>query len=295
MQPTPSPSFPRACIIGYPAMHSRSPLVHGFWLRDYGLPGAYEFAETKPEDLPAFLLSLHANGFVGGNVTIPHKEAAFALADQVTETARVLEAVNTLWFTEGQLWADNTDVEGFLANLDAGAPGWETSARSATVLGAGGAARAIVYGLLGRGVERVVVVNRTPERVEALAAHLGQHFGSGRIVAAGWGDVAAHLPKSGLLVNTTSLGMAHQPPLDIDISRLPDDAVVTDAVYVPLKTPLIALAENRGLRTVGGLGMLLHQAVPGFERWFGRRPEVTPGLIALVEADILRAHPEAVQ
>ncbi|MGV6871464.1 shikimate dehydrogenase [Pseudochelatococcus sp. B33] len=284
---------PAACIIGYPVKHSRSPLIHRFWLREYGLPGRYEFAETTPEDLPAFIRALRDNGFAGGNVTIPHKEAAFRLAERLTLTARALEAANTLWFEDGTLCGDNTDVEGFLANLDFGAPEWDARAGVAVVLGAGGAARAIVYGLLRRGVERVVVVNRTPERVEALAHHFGREFGPGRIAAAGWADAQAHLPESGLVVNTTSLGMHGQPPLEIDLGALPETAVVTDAVYVPLVTPLIAAAAARGLRTVDGLGMLLYQAVPGFEHWFGRRPVVTQALRAHIEADILHAHPEA--
>lgn len=280
-------SGPQARIIGYPAKHSRSPLIHGFWLRRYGLPGNYGIAEIAPPDLPAFIASLRHNGLVGGNVTVPHKEAAFRLVDEATDTARALEAVNTLWFEDGKLWGDNTDVRGFLANLDAGAPGWRAQASVATVLGAGGAARAIVHGLLEQGVERVVVVNRTPERAVALADHFERASGSGRVLGTAWSDLSKHLPASGLLVNTTSLGMQGQPPLTIDLAPLRDTAVVTDIVYVPLVTPLLASAAARGLRTVGGLGMLLHQAVPGFTRWFGRTPEVTPALQELVEADIL--------
>ncbi len=284
---------PAACIIGYPVGHSRSPLIHNFWLREYDLPGRYAFAETAPEDLQAFVGALRDNGFTGGNVTIPHKEAAFRLAGRLTATAAALNAVNTLWFDGDVLWGDNTDVEGFLANLDAGAPGWDGETRVATVLGAGGAARAIVYGLLRRGVSRVVIVNRTVERAQAIADHFAPEFGHERVAAAGWADLSAHLPTSGLVVNTTSLGMHGQPPLSIDLGALPATAVVTDAVYVPLVTPILHAAAARGLRTVGGLGMLLHQAVPGFERWFGRRPVVTDALRTYIEADILKQHPEA--
>lgn len=285
---------PVACVIGFPVKHSRSPLIHRFWLQEHGLPGRYELAETTAENFPEFIGSLRDNGYIGGNVTIPHKEAAFQLAQRVTDTARALGAVNTLWFEGDVLCGDNTDVEGFLANLDAAIPGWDADGTTATVLGAGGAARAIVYGLLRRGIERVVIVNRTAERIIALADQMDRAFGyegrgSGRIVSASWGEAAAHLPQTDLLVNTTSLGMRGQPPLELDLGALPATAVVTDAVYVPLETPLLAAAANCGLRTVDGLGMLLHQAVPGFERWYGKRPAVTPALRVLIEADILRA------
>lgn len=293
MSNTSEGAAPAACIIGYPVGHSRSPLIHNFWLREYGLAGRYAFAETAPDDLPAFIGALRDNGFAGGNVTIPHKEAAFRLAERLTPTAAALGAVNTLWFDGDVLWGDNTDVEGFMANLDAGAPGWDAETRVATVLGAGGAARAIVYGLLDRGVGRVVIVNRTVERAQAIVDHFAPEFGGERVAAAGWPDLSLHLPVSGLVVNTTSLGMHGQPPLDIDLGTLPATAVVTDAVYVPLVTPILHVAAARGLRVVGGLGMLLHQAVPGFERWFGRRPLVTDALRTHIEADILKQHPEA--
>ncbi|MGI6246174.1 MAG: shikimate dehydrogenase [Pseudochelatococcus sp.] len=281
-------SFPRACIIGFPARHSRSPLIHRFWLREHGIAGDYDIAEVSPDDFPAFIRNLAAGGRVGANVTVPHKEAAFRLVDEATDTARALGAVNTLWFENGRLWGDNTDVAGFLANLDAGAPGWQEATPVATVLGAGGAARAVVYGLLARGVGRVVIVNRTLARAQALVDHF-EGLSGGRIEAADWDGLARLLPDTALLVNTTSLGMHGQPPLPVDPDPMPDGAVVTDAVYVPLETPLLVAARRRGLRTVGGLGMLLHQAASGFARWFGVMPVVSQALQDHVVADLQEA------
>lgn len=273
----------RACIIGHPVKHSRSPMIHGFWLKGFGLEGSYEREDVTPDALEAFLRGLAARGYVGGNVTIPHKEAAFGTVDRRTARAEALGAVNTVWFEDGLLWGDNTDVTGFLANLDDRAPGWDHGLDKAVVLGAGGAAAAIVAGIKERGAKRIFVANRTAEKTEALI----RRFGS-VVEAAAWPPSAATFAGAGLLVNTTSLGMDGKPGLDIDLAGLPPQAVVTDAVYVPLETELLANAAARGLRTVDGLGMLLHQAVPGFERWFGRRPVVTPELRALVEADIGR-------
>ena len=273
----------RACIIGHPVKHSRSPMIHGFWLKGFGLEGSYEREDVTPDALEAFLRGLAARGYVGGNVTIPHKEAAFGTVDRRTARAEALGAVNTVWFEDGLLWGDNTDVTGFLANLDDRAPGWDDGLDKAVVLGAGGAAAAIVAGIKERGAKRILVANRTAEKTEALI----RRFGS-VVEAAAWPPSAATFAAAGLLVNTTSLGMDGKPGLDIDLAGLPAQAVVTDAVYVPLETELLANAAARGLRTVDGLGMLLHQAVPGFERWFGRRPVVTPELRALVEADIGR-------
>jgi len=273
----------RACIIGHPVKHSRSPMIHGFWLKGFGLEGSYEREDVTPDALEAFLRGLAARGYVGGNVTIPHKEAAFGTVDRRTARAEAVGAVNTVWFEDGLLWGDNTDVTGFLANLDDRAPGWDHGLDKAVVLGAGGAAAAIVAGIKERGAKRILVANRTAEKTEALI----RRFGS-VVEAAAWPPSAATFAAAGLLVNTTSLGMDGKPGLDIDLAGLPAQAVVTDAVYVPLETELLANAAARGLRTVDGLGMLLHQAVPGFERWFGRRPVVTPELRALVEADIGR-------
>ena len=224
----------------------------------------------------------------GANVTVPHKEAAFNACDRRTPVAEALGAVNTLWRQDGRLWGDNTDVAGFLANMDESASGWEEQRRLAVVIGAGGAARAIVYALISRGFERIAIANRTQARAEALAAHFG-----GSITALAWADLATQLREADLLVNASSLGMVGQPPLAVDVSLLPQRAVVADAVYVPLRTPLIEAASARGLRTVEGLGMLLHQAAPAFARWFGREPMVTPALRALVEAEVTATHEAA--
>lgn len=277
-------SAPRACVIGWPVRHSRSPMIHGFWLREHELAGAYERAEVTPEQFADFVASMPGNGFVGGNVTVPHKEAAFRACAIRTPTAERLGAVNTLWIERGQLCGDNTDVAGFLGALDADAPGWDGRLKTAVVLGAGGAARAVLYGLKTRGVETIRLANRSRARAEDLAAHFGDI-----VEIVGWDRRGDALSDADILVNTTSLGMKGQPPLDIDLSRLPDHAVVDDIVYVPLDTHLLICARARGLRAVGGLGMLLHQAAPGFERWFGVRPRVSPALRALVENDVRSA------
>lgn len=274
------PTHRRACVIGYPVKHSRSPMIHGYWLKKYGLSGSYERAEVTPEDFAGFVASMPAAGFVGGNVTVPHKEAAYKACAIRTPTAEALGAVNTLWIEGGELHGDNTDVAGFLGALDADAPDWDSRLKTAVVLGAGGAARAILHGLKTRGAHTIRLINRSRARAEDLAAHFGG------IDVVDWDRRAGALQDADILVNTTSLGMNGQPPLDIDVSALPASAVVDDIVYVPLETPLLARAKARGLRTVGGLGMLLHQAVPGFERWFGVRPTVTAELRALVEADV---------
>lgn len=271
-----------ACLIGWPAAHSRSPLIHHHWLHTLGIAGGYAIEAVPPEDLAAFIGQLAGRGFVGANVTIPHKERVLELAEPDAR-ARAIGAANTLWFDDGVLRATNTDVEGFINNLDASASGWDR-AKEALVLGSGGAARAVVFGLLERGIGRIHVVNRTAARAQALADRFGE-----RVRPAGWDDVAMLLPRAGLLVNTSSLGMHGQPPLQLDIAALPAAAVVADLVYVPLETALLSVARARGLRVADGLGMLLHQAVRGFELWFGVRPEVTPELRALVEADLTKA------
>ena len=275
---------PRAGVCGWPVAHSRSPLIHGYWLRTLGIEGAYERFAVPPGAFPAFAASIGRDRLVGANVTVPHKEAAFAACDRLAADARGSGAVNTLWRENGALCGDNTDVAGFLANLDAGAPDWRRETGTAVVLGAGGAACAIVYALLSRGLERVAIVNRTAGRAEALAAR----FGRGA-TAAPWRELPQWLEKADLLVNTTTLGMAGHGALAIDLAPMKKTAVVADIVYIPLATPLIEAARRRDLRAVEGLGMLLHQAAPGFERWFGVRPTVTPLLRALVEADILAA------
>ena len=257
-----------ACLIGWPAAHSRSPLIHHYWLRTLGIEGGYNIEAVPPEGFAEFVLHLSTHGFVGANVTIPHKERALALSKP---DARALSvgAANTLWYEGGELRSTNTDIEGFINNLDACAPGWDRI-EDALVLGAGGSSRAVVFGLIERGIKRVHLVNRTVERARALADQFGAN-----VHPLAWDAIGDLLPRAGLLVNTTSLGMHGQPSLELDTGRLPPHAVVADLVYVPLETPLLAAARAHGLKTADGLGMLLHQAVRGFELWFGQRPEVT--------------------
>jgi shikimate dehydrogenase len=265
---------PRVCLIGWPAAHSRSPIIHKYWLKSLGIDGDYRIEAVKPEDFAAFLASLGERGYVGANATLPHKEQALKLAD-ADARGRAVGAVNTLWFDQGKLRATNTDVEGFLDNLDEASPGWDKAADDALVLGAGGAGRAIVFGLVERGIRTIHLVNRT----------LPRQFGPS-VKPGTWDQIAALLPRAKLLVNTTSLGMKGQPPLDVDVGLLPAGASVADAVYIPLDTPLLNAARARGLKTADGLGMLLHQAVRGFSLWFGKRPQVTAELRGLVEADL---------
>jgi shikimate dehydrogenase len=275
--------FKAACVIGWPVGHSRSPLIHDYWIRQFGLQAAYRLEAVPPERFADFVTHLADHGYVGANVTVPHKEAALALSAPDALAAAV-GAANTVWLDDGVLRATNTDVEGFVASLDTGIPGWAGEIESAIVLGAGGAARAVVSGLIARGVPRVLVINRSLERATAM----GERFGE-RVVPCRWDDRNDLVPAAGLLVNTTSLGMAGQPPLEIDLAPLAPAAIVADIVYAPLVTPLLAAARARKLRTVDGLGMLLHQAAGGFVRFFGERPQVTEGLRTLVEADLMRA------
>jgi shikimate dehydrogenase len=270
-----------ACLIGWPAAHSRSPLIHHYWLRNLGLEGGYNIEAVPPEGFAEFVLHLSTHGFVGANVTIPHKERALALSVPDAR-ARAVGAANTLWYEGGELRSTNTDIEGFINNLDASAPGWD-AATDALVLGAGGSARAVVFGLLERGIKRVYLANRTVERASALADQFGA-----AVQPVAWQTIGDLMPRAGLLANTTSLGMHGQPALEVEVGLLPAQAVVADLVYVPLQTPLLAAAQARGLKTADGLGMLLHQAVRGFELWFGQRPEVTSELRALVEADLTK-------
>lgn len=271
----------RCFIIGHPVAHSRSPIIHGHWLAEHGLDGSYERVDVPPDAVAAFLDRIRSGEFAGGNVTVPNKEAVLPLLDHVSETARRMGAVNTIWMEDGKLHGDNTDAFGFLAHLDDRVPGWDARTASALILGAGGAARAVVHGLVSRGVGRIILVNRSMARAEDLAAE----FGAG-VEARGRSEAAALVATSDLIVNTTSLGMQGQPPLDLDLAGLRPGTIVDDIVYVPLETALLAEARTRGGVPVDGLGMLLHQAIPGFERWFGVRPEVTPALRARLEADI---------
>jgi shikimate dehydrogenase len=269
-----------ACVVGWPVGHSRSPLIHSYWIEQYELQAAYRCEEIAPEAFADFIGHLAERGYVGANITIPHKEAALALSEP-DDRARAVGASNTLWYDSGRLYSTNTDVEGFTANLDAAVPDWDKRSGDAVVLGGGGSARAVIYGLIERGIEKIHVVNRTPERAAALQARFG-----GLVQPAREQALPHLLTKAALLVNTTSLGMTGQPSLAIDLEPLPPQAVVADLVYAPLETPLLAAARARGLPTADGLGMLLHQAVRGFQLWFGVRPQVTPQLRSLVETDL---------
>jgi shikimate dehydrogenase len=282
------PNPPRAGVVGWPIEHSRSPMIHRYWLKQLGIAGSYEKFAVRPGEFLEFAARIREGELVGANVTVPHKEAAFAACDDRTPVAEALGAVNTLWRQDGRLMGDNTDVAGFLANMDEATPRWAERRRLAIVIGAGGAARAIVYALISRGFERVAIVNRTQARAETLAAHFG---GSTTVMA--WSDLSKNLGEADLLVNSSSLGMVGQPPLAVGLSALPQRAIVADIVYVPLRTSLIEAASARGLRTVEGLGMLLHQAAPAFARWFGRKPVVTPALRALVEAEVMATYEAA--
>lgn len=273
--------IPAACLIGWPAAHSRSPLIHKYWLKSFGIDGDYRIEAVEPAAFADFIAGLAARGYKGANVTIPHKEQALALSAPDAR-ARAVGAANTLYFGDGKLCSTNTDVEGFINNLDASAPGWD-AAEDVLVLGAGGSSRAVIFGLIERGIGRVHLANRTASRAQLLADQFGA-----QVQPLAWDAIDTVLPRVGLLVNTTSLGMKGQPPLAIDVSLLPVGAAAADLVYVPLETDLLKAAKARGLKTADGLGMLLHQAVRGFELWFGRRPTVTPELRALVEADLAK-------
>jgi shikimate dehydrogenase len=272
----------RACVIGWPVAHSRSPIIHRYWLKLYGLEGAYELEAVRPEEIGHFLRTLSGRGYAGGNVTLPHKEVALSAADRADVAATEIGAANTLWLdARGLLHATNTDAHGFMTHLSAEAPTWNKDKRPVVVLGAGGAGRAILYGLTKAGAAKILLANRTQERAKALAKAFGP-----LVSVIPWGDRNRALDGCGLLVNATSLGMTGNQPLDIDLSALPNDAIVADIVYGALETPLLAAAKAKGNRTVDGLGMLLYQAVPGFERWFGLRPRVTPDLRAHVAASL---------
>jgi len=271
----------KVCVIAWPAGHSRSPLIHNYWIKKHKLDAEYLREAVPPEKFADFIKGMRANGYVGANITVPHKEAVLKLSEP-DERARAVGAANALWFDDERLRSTNTDVEGFLANLDAATPGWDRGLSTAVVLGAGGGARAVVFALLAREVGRIYVINRSAERAKALRKKFGA-----RVQVAGWEETTGLLGGAGLLVNTTTLGMVGQPPLEINL-RCPPSLVVADLVYAPLVTGLLASARARGLRTADGLGMLLHQAVRGFELWFGIRPEVTPDLRALIEADLLK-------
>jgi shikimate dehydrogenase len=271
-----------AGVIGWPVSHSRSPRLHGFWLRQYGIDGAYMALPVHPQKLDQALRALPVLGFAGVNITLPHKEAALALVDRSTAEARRIGAVNTVIVgDDGLLEGRNTDGFGFLENLRAVLPGWRAERGPAVLLGAGGSARAVAAALLEAGAPEIRVVNRGAERSRRLAEDLGGPF---RLFT--WAETAAALAGAALLVNTTMLGMIGQPVLDLDLSPLPREAAVNDIVYAPLETPLLARARARGHPVVDGLGMLLHQARPGFAAWFGVEPAVTPELRRFVARDL---------
>jgi shikimate dehydrogenase len=272
----------RAGVMGWPVGHSRSPLLHRFWLREYGIEGEYLLLAVPPEDLAPSLRALAERGFAGCNLTIPHKEAALAIVDRVEDRAARIGAVNTVVVLEGgKLEGRNTDAFGFHANLVQALPEWRADSGPAVVLGAGGAARAVVAALLDSGTPEIRLVNRTAARAAALAASCGN-----RLRPYGWNERNGVLAGAALLVNTTSLGQSGQAPLELSLDALPEDAVVNDIVYVPLETTLLAAARRRGNRVVDGLGMLMHQARPGFAAWFGVMPEVTPALRQALIADL---------
>jgi shikimate dehydrogenase len=280
--PSKAETVKRTCVIGWPVAHSRSPVIHRYWLKLYGLEGAYEREAVRPEEIEHFLRTLGGRGYAGANVTLPHKEAALAAADRADAAATEIGAANTLWLdARGLLHASNTDAYGFMTHLGAEAPDWNKDKRQVLVLGAGGAARAILHGLIEAGASKILLANRTEGRAKALAKTFGP-----RVSVIPWDDRNQALAGCGLLINATSLGMTGKPPLPIDLSALPEDAIVADIVYSPLETKLLAAGRGRGNRVVDGLGMLLYQAVPGFERWFGVRPEVTAELRAHVAAQL---------
>ena len=272
----------KAFVTGFPVKHSRSPLIHGHWLKQFGIAGSYEAIEVAPGDFPAFIEQLkQGDTFAGGNVTIPNKELAFGLAEQPDDLAEELGAANTLYREDGILKATNTDGYGFLNNLDDRAPGWDANKDIAVILGAGGASRAIIQAIRDRGFGEVHVLNRTVERGQELADRFGPKIHAGPIDA-----LPERLARANLFVNTTSLGMDRSDAIHVDFTAMHSTALVTDIVYVPLVTPFLAQAKAQGMAIADGLGMLLHQAVPGFEKWFGKRPNVSPELRNMIVADM---------
>lgn len=268
-----------AGILGWPVGHSKSPRLHGFWLEHHGIDGAYVPLPVRPEAFANALRALGDLGFRGASVTVPHKVAALEACDHLDAAAERIGAVNTVIFAEGRIEGRNTDAPGFIENLRQGAPAWSAAGGPAVVIGAGGAARAVVFALLEAGVGELRLVNRTAARAEELARDFGDSLS-----VVPWAERAAALAGAGLLVNTTSLGMSGQAALDLSLDHLPETAVVNDIVYAPLETELLRRAKARGHETVDGLGMLLHQGRPAFEAWFGVDPEVTPELRAFVLA-----------
>ena len=261
---------PRAAVLGNPISHSLSPKLHGYWLQRYGLAGSYTAIKVTEDALEETLRRMPSEGFVGCNVTLPHKVSVLKYADHITDRATLIGAANTLTFKDdGRIFADNTDGYGFLANLRQNAPDWNPKAGPAAILGAGGAARAVIVALAEAGVQDILLANRTRPKAEALRDEFGA-----RITVVDWVQAETMFEDARTVVNTTSLGMTGGPEFKLSLDGLRKDAVVTDIVYNPLVTPFLAAAARQGCKTVDGLGMLLHQGVPGFERWFGHRPEV---------------------
>lgn len=272
----------KACVIGWPIAHSRSPLIHNYWLKKYGIDALYEKKAVEPESVAQFIANLASSEFIGCNVTIPHKEAAFQVVAKADEIARRLGAVNTVYLKDGAVCGTNTDGEGFIASLRHAHPVFDSKNKTAVIIGAGGAAKAIIGALLDEGVKKIGIINRTRERILDLQVQ----FGSGVYEISETNDA---LKSCGLLVNTTSQGMEGQPSLELEIQGLNPNALVADIVYTPLETVFLAKARQQGNPVLGGLGMLLHQAVRGFELWFGVKPEVTAELYELIAADVQKA------
>ncbi|MEN8657823.1 shikimate dehydrogenase [Marivita sp.] len=273
-----SDKIPLAAVIGHPIAHSKSPNVHGYWLRKYGLKGHYIPMDIEPDKLSELLPRLADLGFVGANVTIPHKERVMEIADLITDRATLIGAANTLIFRkDGRIHADNTDGYGFIENIRQSIPDWNPKSGPAVVFGAGGACRAVLASLIDVGVPKIMLTNRTRIRAEKLREDFGN-----RIQVIEWVQAGNVLEDADLVVNTTSLGMTGKPEMRVPLDGLRPGAIVNDLVYTPLRTRLLATAEDRGCRVVDGVGMLLHQAVPGFERWFGKRPEVDENVRAAV-------------
>ena len=277
--------FKKTGVIGWPIEHSRSPLIHNHWLNQYGREGHYAPIAVVPEDADHFFSVFKESGLIGANVTIPHKQVVMKHLDLLDDAAQAIGAVNTIWLKDGLLHGTNTDWLGFLFNLDAGAKGWDEKAsgkpKNALVLGAGGASRGIVYALLNRGFTEIYLANRTLARAEDIKAQFGEN-----IIPIGLKDAKNHISNADIIINTTSLGMGNNPPLDLKLHDSKLECVVTDIVYTPLETPLLKEARKLSRQTVDGLGMLLHQAAPGFKLWYGIKPEVTEDLRALVLKDM---------
>lgn len=273
----------KAFVCGHPIKHSKSPAIHGYWLSKYGINGSYERIDVAPENLANFLSSMKPAGFIGGNATIPHKEAVFAHVSRKDEAAAAIGAANTLWFEGDHLIAGNTDAYGFAANLDDQIPQWR-NAKRAMIFGAGGASRAIIYAMLEVGIKHINLVNRTLERAEKLAEDFGPN-----VHPMNWESAANAVRHADLFVNSTSLGMEGQPDFPPILDEAQPESLAADIVYIPPETPFLRLAKKQGLKTSDGLGMLLHQAVPGFEKWFGVKPEVDEGLRQHVLAEINKA------